>query len=358
MRVLVGRHLQRQALVHAAVGEPVELGRAASRGSARPRSVASLSASLTRSSVSMRVATYIVVTGTSARSASTTELRPVDDLARAPWPPRWTGPAAAHRPPGLRRGHRTRLRRDLGALVRRGGTRGPRPWASGPCPRGRGGAGRRSRRSRPSLLLRMAPRRWELPGMSGLLACRWCGRSLRGSDQWAPVGVSSIGDAGRRQRVADRVGRGEVPLLARAAWRASSWARDERVERHSAPASVAAAAPSQCAASGLMPSTSVIATTAPRRGERRLVVAVVERGVAGAHGVVHDGERPGDVEVVVHRRGEPSGTARVPLPRTRRPRAAAARSRKPSMRSTRRLGLVERARRGTRSSSGSARRPR
>jgi hypothetical protein len=43
---------------------------------ASPRSVASLSASLTRSSVSMRVAMYIVATGTSARRASTTELRP------------------------------------------------------------------------------------------------------------------------------------------------------------------------------------------------------------------------------------------------------------------------------------------
>ena len=41
-----------------------------------PRSVAILSASRTRSSESIRPATYIVVTGTSARSASSTELRP------------------------------------------------------------------------------------------------------------------------------------------------------------------------------------------------------------------------------------------------------------------------------------------
>src|SRR6476469_10649774 len=41
-----------------------------------PLAVAVLSASRTRSSESIRPATYIVVTGTSARSASTTELRP------------------------------------------------------------------------------------------------------------------------------------------------------------------------------------------------------------------------------------------------------------------------------------------
>src|SRR5690242_3881086 len=41
-----------------------------------PRSLAVLRASRTRSSASIRPATYIVVTGTSARSASTTELRP------------------------------------------------------------------------------------------------------------------------------------------------------------------------------------------------------------------------------------------------------------------------------------------
>src|SRR3954470_16049002 len=57
------------------------------------RSLAVLSASRTRSSASIRPATYIVVTGMSARSASTTELRPatISDDALPP--------AAPDRPP-------------------------------------------------------------------------------------------------------------------------------------------------------------------------------------------------------------------------------------------------------------------
>jgi hypothetical protein len=45
---------------------------------------------------------------------------------------------------------------------------------------------------------------------------------------------------------------------------------------------------------------SVIATTTASQIGSRLEVAVVERGVAGPDRVVDDGERPGDVEVVVH----------------------------------------------------------
>ena len=54
-----------------------------------------------------------------------------------------------------------------------------------------------------------------------------------------------------------------------------------------------------------MPSTSVMATT--DAGDRRGVLVHVEGGIAGAHGLVHDGQRTGDVEVVVHRLGERRG---------------------------------------------------
>ena len=77
-----------------------------------------------------------------------------------------------------------------------------------------------------------------------------------------------------------------------------------------------------------------MATTAA--GDRRgiLVVAVVEGGVAGAHGLVDHGERPGDAEVVVHRLAEASGSASSPV-RHRGGDARAGRARrKPSMRST------------------------
>src|SRR5690242_14658131 len=63
-----------------------------------PRAVAVLSASRTRSSVSMRPATYIVVTGTSARRASTTELRPAT-ISLDALPPRRAGPRDRLLPP-------------------------------------------------------------------------------------------------------------------------------------------------------------------------------------------------------------------------------------------------------------------
>src|SRR6478752_10018068 len=60
------------------------------------RSDAVLSASRTRSSASIRPATYIVVTGMSARSASTTALRPatISDDALPPLPPDRPDPRA------------------------------------------------------------------------------------------------------------------------------------------------------------------------------------------------------------------------------------------------------------------------
>jgi hypothetical protein len=62
--------------VDRAVGDPVEFRAGTSPAWGCRARVARVSASRTRSSESIRPATYIVVTGTSARRASSTELRP------------------------------------------------------------------------------------------------------------------------------------------------------------------------------------------------------------------------------------------------------------------------------------------
>ena len=154
-----------------------------------PRSVAIFSASRTRSSESIRPATYIVVTGTSARSASTTELRPatisLDALPPRREPPR--GPA--DRCGRGRRRCAAALGRRLGRACGPCAWGAPRPWASGPGPRALVGAGRRSRPWRPS---------WTLPlriGAAALgVACHECASQLsrRASDQFAPDAVSSM----------------------------------------------------------------------------------------------------------------------------------------------------------------------
>ena len=137
----------------AAPGGPGPGGpRRRSAGRAQPRGASSsgqpalpaaiFSASRTRSSVSIRLATYTVVTGMPARSASTTRVAPghhlARRLARSGWPSA-SRPATCQRPtreprrppsPGPRRAAR------LPALAsRRRASRAPPPWASAPCPR-------------------------------------------------------------------------------------------------------------------------------------------------------------------------------------------------------------------------------
>ena len=90
-------------------------------------------------------------------------------------------------------------------------------------------------------------------------------------------------------------------------------------------------------ASGLTPSTSVMSTHEQGGVAGRLVVVLVERGVAGADGLVDDGERPGHAEVVVHRGGElgrQRADGRVGQPGTGQVAGGQARRRKPSIRST------------------------
>ena len=146
-----------------------------------PRSVAILRASRTRSSASMRPATYIVVTGTSARSASTTELRPatisLEALERRPPERPWPG----RDPP-------VRLSAALAILCAL--------WCGRSVALGVGPLPSRPRRRWPpeptvapffEAPLRIAPRRWELPAM-----CASQPSVRRASDQVAPEAVSSI----------------------------------------------------------------------------------------------------------------------------------------------------------------------
>ena len=70
-----------------------------------------------------------------------------------------------------------------------------------------------------------------------------------------------------------------------------------------------------------MPSTPVMSDDLAAQWRARVVdVAGVERRVAVAHAVVHDGERLRHAEVVVHRRGEVVGD-RTAEPARRRRRA-------------------------------------
>ena len=181
-----------------------------------------------------RLATYSAVAGTPARSASTTGLRPDDQLA-AP-------PLARARRRGRRRragaGLPTRLRdpcapRRVAALAARRGrrarSRSARPSASGPCPRRPLAAVCPPEPTVGPFFVRRlaaAPSRWPLlPGH------RWHRRRSRrverparrraGCPRRRPGGV---------ELVADRVGGGEVLARRAAAARCSSASRDQRVD--------------------------------------------------------------------------------------------------------------------------------
>ena len=233
-----------------------------------PRSVAILSASRTRSSESMRPATYIVVTGHVGAQRLDDRVAAGDDLAARPWRS-WRGRCA--------RGGRPRCCRPPAALVprlaararswRRGARCARRPWASGPCPRGLCGAGRRSRRSRPC---------WCLAHRAAALGVAWhvsrllssvprTSTSGRASDQRAPEAVSSMAmpAAVSWSRMASAVAKSRAARAACARLRAAP-ARARRGARARRPPAARAGVP-QCGASGLTPSTSVMATTRARR---------------------------------------------------------------------------------------------
>ena len=205
-----------------AVGQPVELAARRSRAARCPRSAAILSASRTRSSRSMPLGDVHVVTGTPARSASTTELRPAT-ISLAPCrrrsePPRRRGRAPPARPPAL-----GALRRwPCGALWL---GRGPRPSASAPCPRGRVGPGRRSRPVGPLLRRGLADRAacaGELPGHQAsvrLTSRRRVGRATSArpsavSSTSMPAAVELVADARRRRRSPCRAGGRRAPRAA------------------------------------------------------------------------------------------------------------------------------------------------
>ena len=188
--------------------------------------------------------------------------------------------------------------------------------------------------------LRMAPRRWELPGHQRASRSR---RAVA-SDQLGPVGVSSTA----------------MPARARA-WSRTASARRSKSRlrapglrpcgsscaRTSASSAARQQRPRGCPADAPVRCKRVHAEHVGHGddgaggGEGRLVVALVEGGVAGAHGVVHDGER------ATARRGRRPSRRRRPPGRSaaagpaRSRRVGRARSRKPSMRSTAAGGLVE-----------------
>src|SRR6476620_11614569 len=254
-----------------------------------PRAVAIFMASRTRSSESIRPATYIVVTGTSARRASTTELRPattsldVRERRPEPAPPRGAPPRLAPErwpPPALlpSRLAMARARRAATCLVRSSALGvGPLPsrplrrWPPLPT-------------VAPFLDLRIAPRRWELPAMG--VQSRLSDVGVSG-ERPARTGRGVLdGDARRGELVADRVSGGEVPrgpgrLAGGQAVADQGVERGQRVGRSTAGAAVPAGVERVDA--------EHVGHGDDRRGrlQRRRVVAVVEGGVAGPDRLVY-----------------------------------------------------------------------
>ena len=146
-----------------------------------------------------------------------------DELPAAGGAPRRSAAGAPARRPARDRPAQRRARRPAAAALRGRRdvpcARSPSAWA--PCPAGRATSARRSRRSGPSWCRACARR----PGArscppSPLLRSRTCRRTRPSgvrlsSVHRAPSGVSSTDDARGREPVADRVGGGEVALLAR-----------------------------------------------------------------------------------------------------------------------------------------------
>src|SRR6476660_5915395 len=262
------------------------------------RSDAVLSASRTRSSASLRPATYIVVTGMSARSASTTALRPAttSDDALAP-PPERPEPRAGRpcggRPPVAYPGLALLVPRVAErALLAAGWYSRSAAIGVGPLP---SNAFRRcppDPTDAPLPALRTAPRRWEFPGMSATVPS--------GQRPARPGGCVVDDDSSLGQPVANRVGRLEIPCRA-GGLASSKLVGDQCVESGERVVRAAGA--------GVVPDrrervhSEHLGHGHDRRGGlvRRVVVTVVEGGVARTHRVVDNGKRPGHVEVVVHR---------------------------------------------------------
>src|SRR6476646_6146007 len=261
-----------------------------------PRAVAVFSASRTRSSASMRPATYIVVTGTSARRASTTALRPATTSLEArerfgaPWPPERAGPRA----PGVAARLATaRARRAAGCFSRSTALGvGPRP-------------SRPLRRWPPlptvapflDAPLRVAPRRWELPAMC---ESRLSGVGVPGERPARARGGVLDGDARRGQLVADGV-RGREVARGPGGLARGQPVGHERVEGGHRLGRRGAGPGVPSGVEGVDDEHLGHLDHGPRRPGGGVLVTLVEGGVARADGVVDDGQCARDVEVVVHR---------------------------------------------------------
>ena len=150
--VLVRGHLQRQALVHRTIGEPVQLARGVSR-IGMPRAVAIFSASRTRSSVSIRPGDVHRRDGHLGAQRLDDGVAPGDDLAARL-------ALAGAGAPGLPA--TAALGWLVGLVVRAVGGLGGRALALEPAAALAAGPD-----GGPFLLpVRTAPRRWELPAMS------------------------------------------------------------------------------------------------------------------------------------------------------------------------------------------------
>src|SRR6476620_104106 len=261
-----------------------------------PRAVAIFMASRTRSSASMRPATYIVVTGTSARRASTTELRPATTSLEArerfgaPWPPERADPRA---PGAAARLATARARRAAGCFSRSTALGvGPRP-------------SRPLRRWPPlptvapflDAPLRVAPRRWELPAMC---ESRLSGVGVPGERPARARGGVLDGDARRGQLVADGV-RGREVARGPGGLARGQPVGHERLEGGHRLGRRGAGPGVPSGVEGVDAEHLGHLDHGPRRPGGGVVVALVESCVARTDGVVDDGKGAGDVEVVVHR---------------------------------------------------------
>ena len=209
--VLVGRHLQGQALVDRAVGEPVELaaGRLEDGDAALGRDLERLADPVVGVDPAGDVHRRDRDVGAQRLDAPSCGRRP------SRWTPsdRWTGPSRARAAlrawpdayPGLAL---RRLPPPRWPTARpswpRGGTGARRPWAWGPCPRGPCGAGRRTRRSGP-FFVDFAHRSASLGVAGHVSRFRPVGRATS-----APRRGVLERDARGGELVADRVGRVEV----------------------------------------------------------------------------------------------------------------------------------------------------
>ena len=287
VRVVVRRHLQADALVQRALGHPVELGLAdlEQRQPAVGGQLHGLGDPLVGRALVAPVTTYSAVAGICARSASTTGLRP----------------SSSSGPP--RRARRARARSARCRWHRRP------PGAAPGCP-GRASAGgvAPAAGERPAVLAAGPRGRGLLAGTGRAAAALAVAGHQRVSSHRGPWGVSST-ETPRLASWSRIASAAAKSLRARAACRCSS-ASETRPSVDVGQLLVAAAGRPLRVERVQAEDAEHRAHRAERAGHRG-VVAVGQRGVALADGLVDRGDRGRGAEVVVHRGGELGAQHRV-----------------------------------------------